>query len=213
MLRSEVLYSRICGVINQNVRVIRACPLIQGNVSSMCRELRNSGDLSESNRAGEGLESCCWPPTYIATVTYGKEGFAELEIGDALFSLDPEVNICRTPYRGVLLVKTSLTEDTVSRLLSVNPPSTLRRFMRVLFCCERSELTKCLDNNVAVLTKNYFGSLRVSERSGVSYEDVVKLLNMIGYQLNRERDIILSVEPFRNFICFTKQLLTFKKIS
>jgi len=179
----------------------------------MCREPRNSEDLGKSNEASESLESGCWPPTYIATVTYGREEFAELEIGDALFSLDPGVNVCKTPYRGVLLVKTSLTEDIVSRLLSVYPPSTLRRFMRVLFCCERSELTKCLNDNAAVLSKTYFSSLRVSTRSGVSYENIAKLLNTIGCQLNRERGVILSVEPLRNFICFTKQLLTFKKIS
>lgn len=159
---------------------------------------------------GESVESLCWPPTYIATVAYGREEFAELEIGDALFPLDQEVKVCKTSYGGVLLVKTSLTEDVASRLLSANPPSTLRRFMKVIFCCELAKLVECLKNNITVLSGINFSSLRVSERSGISYEYVVKLLNIVEYKLTKsERSLILSVEPFRSHVCFTKQLINF----
>lgn len=163
-----------------------------------------------SDEIRESIESLCWPPTYIATVAYGKEEFAELEIGDALFPLDQEVKVCKTSYGGVLLVKTSLTEDVASRLLSANPPSTLRRFTKVIFCCEIAKLVECLKNNITVLSRINFSSLRVSERSGISYEYIVKLLNAVEYRLTKsERSLILSVEPFRSYVCFTKQLLNF----
>ncbi len=156
------------------------------------------------------MENLCWPPTYVATVTYGKEEFAELEIGDAFFSLDPEIKVCRTSYGGVLLVKTSLTEDIATKLLLANPPSTLHRFMKVIFCCESTRLAECLRNNITVLSGINFSSLRVSERSGVSHEYIVELLNTVGYRLSRgKQGLTLSVEPFRSFVCFAKQLLNF----
>lgn len=172
---------------------------------SMCLEQETLTSMDDMMK--RELENRCWPPTYIATVTYGKEEFAELEIGDALFPLDPEINICKASYGGVLLIKTSLTEEAAIKLLSLNPPSTLRRFMKILFCCEYSELTECLSNNINILSKINFSSLRVSERSGINYEQVMRLLNKVGYQLRKkETSLTLSVEPIRNFICFTKQL-------
>ncbi|MEO3992995.1 MAG: hypothetical protein QN229_01620 [Desulfurococcaceae archaeon TW002] len=156
------------------------------------------------------LENFCWPPTYVATVIYGKEEYAELEIGDALFLLDPEVKVCKTSYGGVLLVKTSLTEDVASKLLLTNPPSTLHRFLKVLFCCELTKLVECLKNNITVLSEIGFSSLRVSERSGVSREHIIELLNTVGYRPSLgKQGLTLSVEPFRNFVCFTKQLINF----
>lgn len=67
------------------------------------------------------MENPCWPPTYVATVAYGKEEFAELEIGDALYSLDPEIKVCRTPYGGLLLLKTSVTEEVATKTLLATP--------------------------------------------------------------------------------------------
>lgn len=163
---------------------------------------------------GESAESLCWPPTYIATVTYGKEEFAELEIGDALFTLDQEVKVCKTSYGGVLLVRTSLTEEVTSRLLLANPPSTLRRFVKVIFCCELTKLVECLKNNIVVLSRINFGSLRVSERSGISYGHLLRAFDTVGYRLTQsEQNHTLSVEPFKSYVCFAKQLLNFKNKS
>ncbi|MEM0025470.1 MAG: hypothetical protein QXV93_03145 [Zestosphaera sp.] len=174
----------------------------------MCRQSGESTNVRDE--AEENLENPCWPPTYIATVIYGKEELAELEIGDALFPLDQGVKICKTSYGGVLLIKTFLTEDIASKLLLANPPSALRRFMKVIFCCENIKLVECLKNNITILTGINFRSLRVSERSGVSYEYIVRLLNTVGYRLSREgQDLTLSIEPLRSFVCFTKQLLNF----
>ncbi len=157
------------------------------------------------------MENPCWPPTYVATVAYGKEEFAELEIGDALYSLDPEIKVCRTPYGGLLLLKTSVTEEVATKTLLATPPSTLRRFMKVLFCCEIPELFECLKRNVTILLG--FSYLRVSERSGVSYGRVAELLNSVGYRPSPGGGYTLSVEPLEGVVCFTKQLLTFKNIS
>lgn len=150
----------------------------------------------------------CWPPTYIATVEYGRDEFAENELGDSFFYLDPGVKICRTSYGGVLLIKTAVTdEESAIRLLSVATPSSLRRLMKVLFCCRTNDLARCMGVNIEKLSSSSLSSLRVSERSGITGRFVRELLLAVGVKFPRDSSgYALSVEPLEDSVCFTKQV-------
>lgn len=152
----------------------------------------------------------CWPPTYVATVEYGREEFAENELGDSFFYLDPGVRICRTSYSGVLLIKTVVTdEDSVIRLLKAATPSSLRRMMKVFFCCRTSDLTYCVNANKERLSDPSLNFLRVSERSGITSRFVRDLLSAVGVKFPRGGSgHVLSVEPLENSVCFTKQVFS-----
>lgn len=152
----------------------------------------------------------CWPPTYIVTVEYGREEFAENELGDSLFPLDPGISICRTSYGGVLLVRTAVAdEELVVRTLSTAPPSSLRRLLKVIFCCHTSTLERCIDENLGRFLTPPIRALRVSERSGITRKFIDHVLakepcRVAGGGSGR----VLSVEPLGSEVCFTYQVFT-----
>ncbi|MEM2004594.1 MAG: hypothetical protein QW705_03680 [Zestosphaera sp.] len=152
----------------------------------------------------------CWPPTYIATVEYGREEFAENELGDSFFYLDPGIKVCRTRYGGVLLIKTTVTDEELAvRLLTVAVPSSLRRLMKVLFCCGVNDLVPCINANVEKLSGFSASSLRVGERSGITRRFIRELLGVVGDRVSGNGSGgILSVEPLEDSVCFARQVFS-----
>ncbi len=152
----------------------------------------------------------CWPPTYIATVEYGREEFAENELGDSLFPLDPGISICRTSYGGVLLVRTAVTdEELVVRTLSTASPSSLRRLLKVIFCCNTGTLEQCINANLGRFLTQPIRALRVSRRSGIARKLIDHVLTKeLCVVAGGDSGSVLSVEPLGSEVCFTYQVFT-----
>ncbi|RLG80596.1 MAG: hypothetical protein DRO09_02940 [Thermoprotei archaeon] len=144
---------------------------------------------------------------YVITTRYGKEEFAERELGDSVFPFDENVEIHRTRFGGVLVLYTSLNLDELLRALSTHPPATVERVVKVDFCCKIasvSELSRCLVNGL-----RGFGSERCSDilfgRKGALGDDGVRLIvnvvrNFLRY--SKESELVLHVEPVNDEVCF-----------
>ena len=140
-------------------------------------------------------------PTYVATVKYGKEEFAEREIGDALYHLDPEIRIDKTPHRGVLAVYTKLNRQELFNALKVNPPSALERIVPIQFCCGINEIQECIARNVRLLP-SAVRRIRFGRKGSLHSEGVRRIKEMLKDLMDPDAEEELLVEPLNSLICF-----------
>ncbi len=140
-------------------------------------------------------------PTYVVTVKYGKEKFAEQEIGDAIFPLDPEVKILPTPHKGVLVIYTSLSHEKFMTRLKAFPPATVERVVRVSFCCELRSLLECVRNELSKGDIN-FAKVRFGRRGSLSKGKYYELNCLLKELASTQSRNTLLVEPVNSLICF-----------
>lgn len=142
--------------------------------------------------------------TYVLTVKYGKEGLAELEVGDALFPFDPGVKIERTVFGGVLVLCTTLQFDELLNALLVFPPTTLERVVPIMACCDagkdKDDIVKCVAG-IVVRKRLRYSKVRFGRRGCLS-KDQLKLLERKLRELSTPHsDNTLLVEPLDNVVC------------
>ncbi len=146
--------------------------------------------------------SKCLNPTYVVTVRYGKEELAEKELGDALFYKDPNVVICRTSFKGVLLLKTSLSDEQVMELILAYPPSTIERMVRVITCCDlSSDLIKCLSEVLRNFNIVGYRVIRFGRKGWLSNQQVSEVLKFLKERINPSLKEELVLEPVDNYLC------------
>jgi len=142
--------------------------------------------------------------TYVLTVRYGKERLAELEVGDALFPADPNVELKRTTFGGVLVLCTTLRFSELLNILLAFPPSTLERVVPIITCCDANnndvDVVGCLVN--AVISKKLkYGKVRFGRRGCLS-KDQLRLLEKKLREFSAPySDNSLLVEPLNNVVC------------
>ncbi len=140
-------------------------------------------------------------PSYIVTTKYGKELRAELEIGDSIYELDPDVIIERSKYRGVLLVYTKLGHEEFIKRLTMYPPTAVERVVRIDLCCSMNNVIECVSSWLRSQSIKYsqvfFG--RVGSLGRDRAEELKHLL-----ELRRAMDVdtVIDVEPVDDHVCF-----------
>ena len=140
-------------------------------------------------------------PTYVITTKYGKERWAELEIGDAVYEKDPEVLIESTVFKGVLLVYTKLSHEDFLNSLLTHPPAFVERIIRISFCCPVSDLINCTLKELNDRSLSY-GKVNFRRKGSLkkgSFDDLKKILEG---KKSTESDVTLSVEPIDDTVCF-----------
>lgn len=140
-------------------------------------------------------------PTYVVTVKYGKEKFAEQELGDAIFPLDPKVKILPTPHKGVLVVYTSLNHEKFMARLKAFPPATVERVVRISFCCEHQDLTECVKKGLSETGIN-FSKVRPGRKGRLSKEKYNELSRLLKELASPHSRNTLLVEPINGLVCF-----------
>ena len=141
------------------------------------------------------------PPTYVATVKYGKEEFAEREIGDALYPLDPEIRIDKTVHRGVLAVYTKLNRQELLNALKANPPSALERIVPIEFCCGVSDTQECVARNMRLLPPAV-RRIRFGRKGSLHSEGVRRIKDLLKDLMDPDAEEELLVEPLNSLVCF-----------
>jgi len=141
------------------------------------------------------------PPTYVATVKYGKEEFAEREIGDALYPLDPEIRIDKTVHRGVLAVYTKLNRQELLNALKANPPSALERIVPIQFCCGVNDTQECITKNMRLLP-SAVKKIRFGRKGSLHSEGVKRIKDMLKDLMDPDAEEELLVEPLNSLVCF-----------
>lgn len=144
----------------------------------------------------------CRNPTYVVTVKYGKEELAEKELGDALFYKDPNVLICRTSFKGVLLLKTVLNDEQVMKLILSYPPSTIERMVRIISCCDISlDLIKCLSEILNNFNIVGYKTVRFGRKGLLSDQQISEVLKFLKGRINPSLENELVLEPVDNYLC------------
>jgi len=142
--------------------------------------------------------------TYVLTVRYGKERIAELEVGDAIFSFDPGVELKRTVFGGVLVLCTTLQFDELLNALLAFPPATLERVVPVISCCEAGrgggDAVKCV-TDVVTRRKLRYCKVRFGRRGCLSKNELKLLKRKLGELSTPSSDNTLLVEPLDNVVC------------
>ena len=85
-------------------------------------------------------------PTLIVRHPAGKEYWAEQEIGDTLFPHDPNVEIKHTPYRGVILVYTSLPTEKAYQLTLRETYTSINKVIPATHCTTIDKLKETLNS-------------------------------------------------------------------
>jgi len=144
----------------------------------------------------------CRNPTYVVTVKYGKEELAEKELGDALFYKDPNVLICRTSFKGVLLLKTVLNDEQVMKLILSYPPSTIERMVRIISCCDISlDLIECLSEILNNFNIVGYKTVRFGRKGLLSDKQISEVLKFLKGRINPSLENELVLEPVDNYLC------------
>ncbi len=74
-------------------------------------------------------------PKLLVTTPIGKESWGEIEVGNSIFPEDPDVNVFKTVFPGVLLVYSSALEPFHTyRLVLSSEPAFLTRVVPILDC-------------------------------------------------------------------------------
>jgi tRNA(Ser,Leu) C12 N-acetylase TAN1 len=140
-------------------------------------------------------------PSYIVTTKYGKELRAELEIGDSIYELDPEVIIERSRYGGVLLVYTRLGYEEFIKKLIAYPPTAVERVVRVDHCCNVDNIIECvaswMERHSIKYSRVFFG--RVGSLGRRRADELQHFL-----EARKVTDInrFIDVEPVNDNVCF-----------
>ncbi len=135
--------------------------------------------------------------TYLMTVRYGKERFAELEIGDSIFPYDSGVVIDHPGINGILLVHTTLSFDELINYLLKYPPTTLERVVPIIKCvpCSINDVVSTIKSLKLEFNNIVFGRRGCLGRNGC--KALAKaLLSLKGGGVNT-----LIIEPLKDRVC------------
>jgi len=139
---------------------------------------------------------------YIVTTAYGKELQGELELGDALLPYDFNLKISYTPFKGVLVLDTSVEFKELMRILLEHPPSTIRRIVKVDVCCSIDQnLTKCVESYLLKVRGKYHKVL--FGRKGSLKHELLKIVELVALKYRSSEKVlnVLHIEPIDHEVC------------
>ena len=149
----------------------------------------------------------------VVTCKPGKEDIVELQLGDSIYPLDPNVKIVHTSFTGLLLVYSKIEPWKAFWLTMVNPIAGASRIVPVEKCIITTDLTtisrefeKFISEKVAKRSLRCV-NLEVFIRGNVFGDDVKKLLKDIlysnGISLKYKAEYDLKVEIINSMVIFT----------
>lgn len=142
---------------------------------------------------------------YIATTRFSKEERASLEIGDTVYPYDEGVETLLPDILGVVLVKTSLPPNFLSRLFSGCYLSTVEYVTYVLDCvsCYRAPQELVAEYVISKSLSNLcFDKVRVPRAGSVGREFVDRVRAKLVKYVRDYCPQSLSLEVFGYMLCF-----------
>ncbi|HID72624.1 TPA: hypothetical protein EYP38_01670 [Candidatus Micrarchaeota archaeon] len=136
-----------------------------------------------------GEDVCSKRPKLLVTSPVGKESWAEVEVGNALFHGDPRVKVEKAAFPGVLLVYTSLSAEEAFKLVRKQYLAFVNRVVPVhtlSFLTSAGEVEKFVRNFLLQERERLKGrtvSVRVALRGVRSDIGETQLLNAIASEL------------------------------
>ncbi|WFO76081.1 hypothetical protein J4526_04390 [Desulfurococcaceae archaeon MEX13E-LK6-19] len=118
----------------------------------------------------------------LVTCKAGNEEWCEEEVGNVLYILDPEINIKRTKYKGVLIVETKIDVDKAYRMLISREYGFVKRVIpfHIVTRPDVNEITALVKELVE--KQGYKGPVRLQ----IVFRGIRGLSNILWNKLKRE---------------------------
>jgi hypothetical protein len=147
--------------------------------------------------------------TYIVTTRYSKEERGSLEIGDAIYPYDPDVEVLVPDVKGVVVVKTKLEPRSLRTILRAQVFSAVEYVSYVATCSNVVELGEEAVQSLANAIRGYVeaeslcvGKVRVPRTGTLGRGFVSSLLRRLRSLLVDNCKEVLSLEVFGELVCF-----------
>jgi len=144
--------------------------------------------------------------TYVLIkVVSGKERRVSEDLEDFLYPYDQGVKVYRTPYHGLIILKSSLEPDKISGLLKKSRVGYLRSFMVLDGLVSVSNWREVIEIIASKVPRGSEISLKVKVRGG--RRELRELMDIIrseiirrGYTVKKEARFVVKLETLDNMI-------------
>jgi len=157
--------------------------------------------------------------TYVATTRYSKEERASLEIGDAIYPYDPQVEVLIPDVKGIVVIKSCLGPRSLEAILRAHVLSAVEYVSYVAACSDvveqRRESTQSLANAIRgylEAERMCIGRVRVPRVGTLGKEFTSALLRELRKLLVVGCSGVLSLEVFGRLVCYGPVVYSFRRV-